>query len=251
MTTHETISYKGCTINVHQDESPENPFESWDCEPPLLTYYGGRHGYFKTYCDAPDSWWDILRLLPDSCFQRGKRVEFIKEHLDCSIREFAEERRRNGDIDTIAEMLGDKYGSVPSGWRAAMEWMEAAQSILAFGGITAVYDQSNGYCQGDSTLCLAIATPAWIKLTGAPESSHKRQLEGAIELYGSWAWGDVYGFTLEDESGEEIEGSVWGFYGSDHKESGLLEHAESYIDSHLESQAKESERLESALCSFA
>lgn len=254
MRTHDTIQYKGCTINVHQDETPENPFESWDCEPPLLTYYGGRHGYFKAYGEIEDLR-DIIAILPDSIFERGERVKFWREYVGStySLRDVAEMKRDSGMTtrEAIENLILSSWGYKPDGWRTACEWMELAESLLSLAGIPCYQGQSNGYCQGDSTLVLAIAAPSWVKLVGAPESSLKAQCKGAFDLYSSWAWGDVYGFTLEDESGEEINGSCWGFYGSDHKESGLLEAAEGDVDSHLESQAKESESLESALCSFA
>jgi hypothetical protein len=93
----ETETYKGITINIHSDDSPANPFEEWDCEPPLLTFYGGSGGSLKAYQNAPETAYSILALLPESCFQRGKRVEFIKKFLNCSLREFAEERKSYGD----------------------------------------------------------------------------------------------------------------------------------------------------------
>lgn len=60
-------------------------------------------------------------------------------------------------------------------------------------------------------------------------------LRGTIDLYGAWAWGDCYGYIIErvhldddgdvdDELTEELE-SCWGYYGSDHGDSGLEESA--------------------------
>lgn len=245
MNTIETIGYKNCTINVHIDECPENPFTSWDCEPPLLTFYNRSA---KAYNGAPENWWDILRLLPDSCFQRGKRVEFVRQFLpDYTLKQWAEDRANMGDTEAIAYALVEAYEEKPDGWRVACEWMETACAILNWGGITAVHDQSTGYSQGDVTLCLAIATPAWVERVGAPSDSLKQQLESAIELYGAWAWGDVYGYTVTEENGDEIDdASCWGFYGSDHDKSGLLENAQNAIDCHLKAQAKEARELEEA-----
>jgi hypothetical protein len=114
-----------------------------------------------------------------------------------------------------------------------------AEALLTWGGIACHQTQSTGYCQGDSTLLLAIATPEWIAKVGAPADSLQGQLEGACDLYGAWAWGDVYGVSEirapgedeDDDNGEEIEGaSCWGFYGRDHEKSGLMEHSRSVID---------------------
>jgi hypothetical protein len=259
----ESETYKGITINIHTDDSPSNPFEEWGCEPPLLTYYGGRGSSPKAYQGAPESWGEILALLPDSCFERGKRVEFIKTHLQCSVRDFVTYCKSNraygvGSYFTAtaadfrqqaAEQLECELEAKPCGWRDAVAWFEAAESILIWGGITAVYEKSTGHRQGDVTLCLAIATPEWVEMVGAPPETHERQLQEAIELYGDWAWGNVYGFTLEDEEENELDelgSSVWGFYGYDHEKSGLMDAAREHIDGHLAEQAKESASLTAA-----
>jgi hypothetical protein len=260
----DTIEYKGYKIEIAQDEGAKNPFEAWDCEPPLLTYYGGRHGSAKTYNDAPESWWDVLRLVLKEDWKRGWRVDFLKEFiipLGVSMREFAEEARRVGELDACAEILRDKLGAKPEGWGAACEWFEMAESLLKYAGIPCLYEQSNGYCQGDSTLCLVVLTPEWYEKTGAPKQNAEKDCKGAIELYSAWAWGDVYGVSEiiapgpVDEDGDETDGeeiedaSCWGFYGSDHEKSGLLEHARDSIDYHIKKQAEEAETLSAALCS--
>lgn len=255
----ETIEYKGYKIKIAQDEGPENPFEAWDCEPPLLTFYGGRHSYAKAYNDAPESWWDVLRLLPDTIWKRGQRVAFLKEFilpLGVSMRDYAEEVHRVGELDACATYLGEHLGEKPDGWGSACEWFETAEALLNYGGIPCLYEQSNGYCQGDTTLCLVVLTPEWYEKTGAPKENAQKDCQGAIELYSAWAWGDVYGVSEitaprpDDEDGEELEhGSCWSFYGRDHEKSGLMEHATSTIDCHIEEQAKEAQDLESALCS--
>jgi len=35
----ESETYKGYEIEIIHDECPENPFEAWDCEPPLAVSY--------------------------------------------------------------------------------------------------------------------------------------------------------------------------------------------------------------------
>jgi len=61
-------------------------------------------------------------------------------------------------------------------------------------------------------------------------------LGDTADLYGHWAWGECYGYVIDrievDEDGDEIDahecetlGSCWGYYGSDHDKSGLLESA--------------------------
>lgn len=59
----------------------------------------------------------------------------------------------------------------------------------------------------------------------------KSILRGEVETYDQWLRGDIYGFVIEDLSTcdkghthEEVLDSVWGFYGSDIKENGMLDH---------------------------
>lgn len=247
----ETIEYKGYKIEVAQDDSPENPFEAWDCEPPLVTYYGGRHGYAKSYQDAPETIGDVVAMLPAACFKRGQRVALIKATLNCTMREFASAKGEFYDDtrEAFANMVSEQVGAKPEGWRSAIEWFEMAESLLQWAGIECVNTQSNGYSQGDSTLVLAIASPEWLKGTGIKPEHVKSSLQASVDLYGAWAWGDVYGVQSihkieTGEDGDESEGekiedaSCWGFYGRDFEKSGLMEHARGAIDYAIKQEAE-------------
>lgn len=48
-------------------------------------------------------------------------------------------------------------------------------------------------------------------------------LLGEVETYDQYITGDVYGFKVVDEEGNE-EDSSWGFFGSDIKTNGILDH---------------------------
>lgn len=242
-----TLQYKGYTIEIEQDQDAENPFESWDCESALLTLSGNRFREQNAYNGAPESIGDVVRLMPDSCFKRGERVKLIKAMLNCSMREFAEMMRDYSSTrDAFAEFCEEQVGQTPHGWGDAIEWFEMAESLLKWAGIECLNTQSNGYSQGDSTLVLAIATPEWIAKVGAPAESLQDQLQGAVDLYGAWAWGDVYGVSTITAPGsngvcaecdvEWSDGEELSFYGRDHEQSGLMEHARSIIDAHIAEQ---------------
>lgn len=53
----------------------------------------------------------------------------------------------------------------------------------------------------------------------------KNRLESEVSVYDDYTQGNVYGFRVVD-NGTELD-SCWGFYGNDHKQSGLLEAANS------------------------
>ncbi len=257
----DTLTIDGYTVTIQQDECPENPFEAWDYEPPLLTYYGGRHGNFKSY-NGPESLSEIIDLLPwsfaeheqaypgtlfdstqtispdPSPFERGRRVQTIKDYLDCSLKEFAETRKYSNSNGTSRDAFRyeaeQKYGSRPAGWSDANAWFETASSLLTEAGIPNLCTRSCGYCQGDVTLCLVILTDDWFKMTGANRDNAKEICQATVDLYSAWAWGDVYGVAeITDPDGNEIEDAAcWGYYGSDHDKSGLLDHARSIIEHH-------------------
>lgn len=48
-------------------------------------------------------------------------------------------------------------------------------------------------------------------------------LEGEVETYTQYVEGDVYGFQIVDEEDDVVD-SCYGFYGSNHKESGMLDY---------------------------
>ena len=64
----------------------------------------------------------------------------------------------------------------------------------------------------------------WKVITAKRKEQILGYLRGEVETYDQYLRGDVYGFRkLVD--GEEVD-SCWGFYGSDHRDSGLFEAAE-------------------------
>jgi hypothetical protein len=59
---------------------------------------------------------------------------------------------------------------------------------------------------------------------GVPDADTiKQYLKGEVETYDQYLRGDVYGFVLEDADGETID-SVWGFYGDDFVNNGMVDH---------------------------
>lgn len=216
----DTIEYREHRIEVHRDFDPMNPWEDWDCEVPILVAYDGRlHSYgvdeslphlerpvvlahWREMLDEMDLRNDWQGLL---LFMRGDaRYGRWGEPLDRLLAYEFEDHFNNLNVEGRLELLEKVYG-----------WM----------GITAVLGNTSGYRQGDYAKVLAVATPKWVAATGAPPESHKAQCEGAIKLYGWWAWGDAYGYVVDGDGN-----SCWGFYGDDHEQSGLLDHARNDVD---------------------
>ena len=115
--------------------------------------------------------------------------------------------------------------------------LELLRQVYEWKGIPAISVARNGYVQGQWCQVLAVATPEWVELVGAPADSIERQLQSAADLYAAWAWGDCYGWIVEDHDGKEIA-SCWGYYGSDHETSGLADAAREAIDWEIEKRRR-------------
>lgn len=64
-------------------------------------------------------------------------------------------------------------------------------------------------------------------------------LNGEVDVYSHYVNGDVYGYTVKNADGEEIEdGSCSGYYGYDHEKSGLLENAKYAISCEIKDIAE-------------
>lgn len=68
-------------------------------------------------------------------------------------------------------------------------------------------------------------------------------LEQEVVTYNDYLTGNIYGYKIINPDGEELD-SLWGFYGYNHKESGLLEQAQSYIDNDIEEVQAHNEMLQ-------
>lgn len=165
------------------------------------------------------------------------------------------------DADALRQELSSVYGDM-----RASDKLEACAAMHQLLDIHAIVGTTRGYCQGDYAEVLVVATPEAIekfginleeiraevkanldmrvihpdvlgdaaKLEALIESKVAERLcQSQIDLYGDWAWGNVYGYVIQepvtDEDGEiedwvEID-SCWGYYGTDHAKSGLAEAA--------------------------
>jgi hypothetical protein len=268
----EVAFHNGYRIKAEHDPHPDNPFETWDCNWPILVQSAGGAGYR----------YDLTR------YEMGTNPP-----LDQPLMRFSDDMLVH-DQHALAKIVGytvpnliATYGSIePSKYcRDPDELRECLEHALddcspthQFAKLVEIYDilgipaltaETRGYCQGDWARMLAVAVPeAQVKFgrtiedvreeakqrLAAGDVLHdvtenvvdeqakaiwRKSLQAAVDLYGAWAWGDCYGYVIEQptlvEDGEtaeweEIEaGSCWGYYGSDHAESGLEEAALSAV----------------------
>lgn len=244
----------GIFAAIYYDESPGNPWKDWDGNPPLLAYSDRSITPYGEEVTPGD----LLAMIPKRKFAlRTARLEILEA---CGIdpEDFETERKNwNGKPqdtarNAIAELIGRGWAgnlSRPGHGGRYDDYFSALETLAKFAKVPTYRGTARGSCQGDWAELLLFALPADkdTRFNGAdPEGS----LKASFDLWESWAWGDVYGYVLEDADGEELEypdgdcgGSCWGFYGSDHEASGLLEcatgQAQSVVD-YREEEAVES-----------
>lgn len=228
----ETIEYKGYSINIHHEEGAECPHTSWDGVAPLIVN-GGRRDGIDEYGDVPSPYeltreqvkenlLDILQTLGYPATMRGL-LTFARYEGHADITESvnrALEHYENYEVSNV-----DKF--------------EYLQERYSWAGIKTLLSSVTGYCQSDCYDVLAIASPEWLAETGVEPEHVEKALQSSVDLFGWWAFGDVYGFTITAPNGEELDDSCWGFYGNDHEKSGLLEHARPSIDYRIVQANKE------------
>jgi len=112
--------------------------------------------------------------------------------------------------------------------------LETIEQVYDWKGTPCAIKSSCGYSQSSYAEILIVLNDDFFKKTGCKPEQAESIMQGAADLYSAWAWGGVYGFTVDGID----DASCWGFYGSDHKKSGLLEHAKSDIDYHIKQERK-------------
>lgn len=90
---------KKYTLSIHYDESPENPFTSWDCEPPLMYRYDRETIHYGTESIISE----LLDLITPRRLTLNK-----KELLDIIDADEDYIRENKYDSQTFADALTDE-----------------------------------------------------------------------------------------------------------------------------------------------
>lgn len=257
----ESLDIDGYTVHVAVDEASVNPFEDFDCEPPLLTFYdGGLAGWSRGERD--DDSIEVASLvarLPDKYFRLRKFREPLIDLLRFDVEDF--DRSQGFSTATRPPKWADEWRESivcksyefgrPSYWSEAEVLFEILETLAGYLGIPCFNGVSRGYCQGDASLVLALATPEWRDLVGCSGRDRLSvAVKYAFDLYSAWAWGDVYYIrSIADPTGAEVTDISGGsFYGRDHEQSGLLETAREAVTGHKEYLVKEAAEAFDAAC---
>lgn len=209
---HSTFSLK-----ISYDQSPDNPFTNWDCEPPVMYRYDRNVTHYGTN--------SIVSELLDLITPR-QLVLNRKELLD-AIEVEEDELENNNGYCTLAENLRAEL----SKWWDTLDLVEALARISKTPHLR--YN-SREYSQGDYADVLIILTPDFFKRTGCNLKDSDTILKGTRQLFDAWIWWDVYEYQLiehkplfqadgtpSDTTDDDIIDSCWWFYGDDFDTNGL------------------------------
>lgn len=220
---YSTEFYKGIEIEIIYDESPLNPFEDWDGCVPLMSL--GSHGgtdyskgnildYLRDYLTYNQVKRHQTRLLK---LMGWDRAEFERYYTD------EEDKTEVIKDDLLYSWLDD--------------CMKNKEDFCTEFNIKHYSGTSRGHSQSDWADVFMCWTPEFGEITGRDyKSMDDEDFKGGFDLFSSWAWGDVYFYSIE-ETGD----SCGGFYGDDFRENGLLEYAENNIDCYLADKKKDKE----------
>lgn len=229
-------------IRILHDNSPENPFEEWDGLPSLL-YDSGRDGSGDFSKGEIDKYLCNYLNFNQIIRHQKKIIDLINsEYLYIDVKN-AENAAEKYDI-IYTELEEFIYESIDN----KVKFCEAFK-ILHYSGT------ARGYSQGDWADVFILPTPSFYSLTGIDPKKHKKEdLKSTFDLFENWAFGDVYGFIVEEkkefiktyqdgstESGHDWEfiDSCFGFYGSDWEENGMIEAIQSEVQEWSKEDIKE------------
>ncbi len=238
----EVAYLRGYRIRAEHDDDASNPFEDMDGHWPIAVYFGRS---LTIYDKAPGpAIRDPLLQYPDALLVHDQKA--LEKLLGAERGDLHMYGVEWGDDESPPKWVTDA-DALRSWFSDALESeynskkLEVWEQLYTLLGVPCYRTTVTGYCQGDWADVLVVATPeaqkefapGWQR-TGDVEAI-KKDLESTAELYGAWAFGDVYGYIVEkpvyDDDGE-VEwvdacdhNSCWGYYGADHAESGLEEAA--------------------------
>lgn len=221
-------------VTIHHDLSPENPWENWDCMTPMLTYSESTQTY-----DSGDGIEDFFSFVTPAWVSRNWRkiaaiLDMNETTADQDMRDYAVDYISLSDarFDYFETALSEMAPSSRC-WGTACDYFDNLEALYDLAGIPALCAQRN------DVRILLVATPAHAKRRGGD----KNDFEADADLYGAWAWGDVYGYSINDTKTGEVVDSCWGYYGCFwEKDAHILEEVESAME--FEIQSRKRKRLE-------
>lgn len=228
MTTTENKTAQGeYRIRIVHDSDASNPFK--EDEGIFPTMYEAGRWYLSDFSEGEiDEYLKYYLSANQIIYHQKKILALINDYYLTESVNDAESV--NEKINLIQDALSD---FISENIENKISFCEAF-NILHYSGI------SRGYSQGDAADVLIVPTPKHAEFCGYDlKKITEDQLKSTFELFGYWAWGDVFGFIIEqkkeftkkyadgsemeDEEWEEVD-SCWGFFGEDPDKNGMIDY---------------------------
>ena len=200
----ERVDYKGFTIRLVNDESPEEP--DWGDDEFFLINLSARYTFGRGASKAPDPEqylpWGVGRW-----GEYGAEIPAKEWDKDLPEEDKWEKKEARGlyeewlyEHDTGYEVWpfrsGDAHG--PGTWCIWVMDLEDLDRQVP-----------------DGWIFVKVHETPMEQLAAAAGPSPEVIRDALIEDYQKWGNGDVWGYIIEDEDGDDMEESCWGFYGTE------------------------------------
>lgn len=203
------MDFQRTVIKLVHDEIPENPFDDWDTEYPLMSDI---EDYSRGDIDSYLLDFLNFEVVKNNLVSLLKMTDYTLEEFrdDYPLDVYNDDERIEILIDILENWLIDDI-------------KHRAVFCREF-EIKHYHDTSRGFTKGDASEVFICWTPEFEEATGLTyDKATVRDMKSSFKLFTQWAWGDVYGFRVEDEEGNILDG-CHGFYGTDWKNNGILDH---------------------------
>lgn len=213
-------------IRLHHDSDARNPFEEGGAPYPIIY----KLGYYVTDMSEGDIDNYIVNYLDDTALIANiKEVQTILQS-DRLTENLLESETDDERAEYIREEINEFIG----------ESLDNRAQFCSLFGILHYFGRSVGYSQGDVSDVLIVPTPEHAQACGySIEDIELSSLKSTFDLFGHWAWSDVYIFEIEEkvnytkiyEDGTKEQKHEWrqvdscaGFFGPNYVENGMIDY---------------------------
>ena len=236
----ETIEYEnGVVGKIYWDPDPLDPRKEWDHIGTMLCAhdrYDLGDEQIKDNYDAINYMFGSISRLPQ-CKHCGDIIydsygEWIHENeteeAESCVEKHGEPEPDLSDFCILPLYLYDHSGITMSTGPFDCPWDSGQVGIIYMHKTTAMASWSNEEID-------------WVNPVNWRELAEEC-LRSEVREYDQYITGDVYGYNIEDEDGEILDG-CWGFFGSKHVEEEMKSVAESWVQAIQKEKDNISERL--------
>jgi len=188
----EVLDIDGFKVKIFHDSAPQSPRE-WDNLGTMVCWH-------RKYCLGDE--------------QRTDSVEDWMKEIICNL--------TGEDYDDPSEAFSKLFISLP------LYLYDHSGITMSTGPFSCPWDSGQvGY--------IYVSTEkvkkeyGWKHMINSRQEKIEQHLKYEVEVYDQFLRGDIYGYRIEDADGIETD-SCWGYFGSDHEKSGLLENVRNVID---------------------